>query len=666
MPQWIEKKSVVFASMLLMAVLMLHACQQSTYYGIDDELHLRASLGESWSDLSVTEISAMPLARLSYRLDYALFAAPVAQPDAAQDPGKAPLPEGWAPWIRRMNALYHVLAGMALWMFLRRIGVSAGLAFFVALAWAGHPTACESVCWVSERKNVLTALFGFGALLAWTLPQPKFKWPAVYALFGAALFCKASAIAFIPLIFALEVLNPLSGGVEWRSASRWFKAGLKVLVPVLLGLSMALLTVKNHERELVDPPGGSLLTALMTDTVIFGRYVINALIPVHLSFLYGIKPVISFVDVRVWMYGVALVAVFAAMIFSALKENRKLALFGVIWFFAGLGPNSNIISTPFWMQDRYTYVALPGLLLAAGLAVRGICARFSSPRALSSISAGWLLMLTVLLAVRASYFRDDTMLAIHAARQEPLAGPAHLWTARHFRSLWNQNRRNPELEKIYGEATYAEFAQALLCPDLRNFEEPFRVRNFGVEILLQRGLPQPARDALKDWLPPKNMVMLNVVKNVDKVRASRRVYLRGYFPQTLAHAWCLMAESSLLQSFEPGRDPQQRVDLCKRAVQETEQSMAVHENEFEGAFAKARALLQLSYMEAEKGDAAAADEHYASGVKMLQSVPAECLNGPSAAAMLKNAKPPKVAPAPLLPLPPNGGAQNPAPEPEKK
>ncbi|MCY3020552.1 MAG: hypothetical protein NTW87_16140, partial [Planctomycetota bacterium] len=121
---------------------------------ITDNPYLSADVTEL---LKPAEASTyFPVTVLSYKLDRALFAGWM--------PG---LLGSWAPGVRFMNLLYHVLAALVLWRALLRLHLSSGTAFFIALVFAVHPLACETVCWNSERKNTLAALFGFGTLWVW-------------------------------------------------------------------------------------------------------------------------------------------------------------------------------------------------------------------------------------------------------------------------------------------------------------------------------------------------------------------------------------------------------------------------------------------------------------------------------------------------------------------
>src|SRR4051812_43603145 len=56
-----------------------------------------------------------------------------------------------------INVLLHATAAWVLWVILRKLAVPG--AWVIAALWAVHPLQVESVAWITERKNVLSALF---------------------------------------------------------------------------------------------------------------------------------------------------------------------------------------------------------------------------------------------------------------------------------------------------------------------------------------------------------------------------------------------------------------------------------------------------------------------------------------------------------------------------
>ena len=647
---WLESPWVVVSSILLAVILMLHASLSSPFYALDDGLHIQASLTDEWSDFNSNRTSAMPLARFSYRIDYYLF-RPATQPPVLSNTVDLEGLNNWAPVVRCMSGLYHLLAAILLWYFLRRIGTPAGVAFLVALVWAGHPCACEAVCWVSERKSVLTALFGFGALLAWTANKRHlWRLPLAYVLFLLAHLSKPSALGLLPVLAALEFLDPEYGELHWCSVKRWWIFSRRLAVPVLLCIGAIAVGLHKHGKEVVAPPGGTLFSAVMTDAEIFGKYAGNTLLPVNLSFYYGIRPIVSLMDYRLWLYGSVLIALFAAAILKTERALRPLALFGLIWFLGALGPTSNLISLAYWMQDRYIYLAMPGLLLSVMLAIRGVMVlRKVEPAWMARTGAAYAVLIFGLLIYRASFFGDSNALELDAAQRQPLSGEARLSAARIFTRQWQENNSGSpsdrEKQKMYGYAACAEYEGALKCPDLQNFDEPFAVKLRGVEILLQLGDYIGVQRTLEGWLPPSQLTMLKVVHNDGSNKEfSRRSYLRGYFPQTLSHAWALMAECSVRQSLSANLSPPDRLLLCDRALKEAGQAQAVWDKSDEAQIVTGKILLIRSNAETDNHNPSAGQAQYNKAMEILKSIQPDSPNASVAKYLIANAHPPAAAP----------------------
>lgn len=63
----------------------------------------------------------------------------------------------WAPGYHATNLLLHIGVCLLWWLLLTRLGLSR-IAYLAALVYAVHPIHVETVCWITERKNVLSLL----------------------------------------------------------------------------------------------------------------------------------------------------------------------------------------------------------------------------------------------------------------------------------------------------------------------------------------------------------------------------------------------------------------------------------------------------------------------------------------------------------------------------
>jgi hypothetical protein len=98
----------------------------------------------------VTRYAAMwhPLTWLSYMLDCQWYG-------------------GWMGGVHATNLALHMVSAVLLFLLLRRMTGAFWRSAMVAALFAWHPLHVESVAWISERKDVLSALFWMLTLWAY-------------------------------------------------------------------------------------------------------------------------------------------------------------------------------------------------------------------------------------------------------------------------------------------------------------------------------------------------------------------------------------------------------------------------------------------------------------------------------------------------------------------
>lgn len=643
--KWLDSKLLMVTITFLAVVVMLHSSFTPQFYELDDEMDVQASLSHDWSNFQLLT-SAMPLARLSYRIDYYLF-RPSTQQATLTDTVDLNGLKVWAPAVRCMSGFYHLCAALLLWLFLRRIEVPPGTAMLVAFLWAAHPGACECVCWVAERKSILCALFGFAALLIWAIKdRPIWRLPVAYGLYLLAHLCKISALGFLPLLFAVELLDSDYHNLQPLTWQRWRIFLRREAVPILITGAALVLALHNYGNQTSAPPGGNTFTSLMTDTVILIRYIFNTFIPVRLSFFYGIVPVTSILDIRVWICGLLLVGFALLSIKLTDKKHRPLAVLGIAWFIGALGPNLNLISSPpFWMQDRYIYIAMPGLLLTGALVARSLLYRFSvGERSHTYIACSTCLLMVLLLGYRATFFSDSRTLELDASEKEPNSSFAQLCAAGIFVEHYH-NARDQNQKRLYGIAAARKINIALNCPDLRNFREPFELKLRGLDIYFELGDYEVVRESLNGWLPPSHFQMLNVVRNENPTgnenRFSRQNYLKGYLPMTLAHAWDLMAETTLRKAVST-TETSEKLAFSNEALTEASNALIIWDGD-ESKIVSAKASLYAANLDANLGNEVEALKRFDVAIEILNGIDPKSPYATVAQYLLVHARPPRNA-----------------------
>jgi len=692
----LERPWVLLLLLALATAVLLHANLAAPFFRLDDSRYVRYAVEGPWTRLLRPQRGMVfaPLTYFSFRLDRLLF-GPAQENvkdsfgdqvqertgDPIENPkSKIQNPKSWAYGPRLMNGLQHLWAGFFLWLFLLRLRgggltpvsgcleigcLSPSAAAFVALAWAVHPLALESVAWVCERKNTLCAMFGFASLAAWTAPRGKaWRVPLVWLLFAAAIFSKVAALSLVPLFVALEfagltgtdtdapeTLRPLWNWLpvpvpRW-DGQQWLGVIRRLSGQLIVSAFAVVLGMRVFEYDIAMPPGGSAWTGLLTDTDIFWRYTRNLLLPLNLSFFYGVKPVLSLADPRLLLLGGGLALFWAAMLWQAGPRWRWLALIGFVWFFGGLGPNANLIATAFPMQDRYLYLPGPGLFLALCAALKGLAGRSGlMERALPFGGAAYVVLLAASCALRSPLFADSTALELDAARRQPDSGLAR-WSAtiiRRERFLEHANSANEsELRQSPDDAEklIREGRAALSCRDTWDFTDPLTVRVYMAEALLYLGRDAEARDTLEAAMPPPGPLpgwrdVGRIFKELPPARQQR--VSSTYFRQSVAKANVLLGELSLRQSyFVPALD--ERLARAREAVVCADRSLAVHPLHDEAPLLKGKALLHIAYLHAHGGDMDNARKVYEEAKTILSKLAASSPQSAAAKRLLEKVPP---------------------------
>ena len=131
-----------------------------------------------------------------------------------------------------VSVLIHVLAALLLFASLWRATGAREASAFVAMIFALHPLHVESVAWVAERKDVLSAFFCFLALYAYVRYCARPGWRGYLLMTGAFALGLLSKSMLVTFPFTLLLLDFWPLRRVWSMKILWEK------VP-LIAMSMA-------------------------------------------------------------------------------------------------------------------------------------------------------------------------------------------------------------------------------------------------------------------------------------------------------------------------------------------------------------------------------------------------------------------------------------------
>jgi tetratricopeptide (TPR) repeat protein len=305
---------------------------------------------------------------------------------------------------------------LLLLFFLFRVTGSLLKSSFVAALFALHPLHVESVAWVAERKDVLSAFFWFLTLIFYAEYVVKRK-PALYMLsllsFVLGLMSKPMLVT-LPIVMLLMDFWPLDRDQYEKQEQRPHQVLGRVQkfiiekVPFFFfSFLSAVVTIyaQNKGGAIksfdVIPIGFRLENALIA----YVKYIIKTLWPHDLAVLYPIP--IAYPPWQVIGSLILLLLISGATIWG--HRHRYLAV-GWFWFLVTLVPVLGLIQVGGQsMADRYSYIPVIGLFIIAAWGVTDLTRNLPHQRVILAILAGAIIIASATLTWQQLGYWQDTI-----------------------------------------------------------------------------------------------------------------------------------------------------------------------------------------------------------------------------------------------------------------
>ena len=357
--------------------------------------------GITWAMTTTRESNWHPLTWLSHMLDFQVF---------GPRPG----------WHHLMSVFLHIANSVLLYLVLARMTAAPWRSAAVAALFALHPLHVESVAWASERKDVLSTLFWMLTMAAYVyyVRRPSvWRYVPVFVLLGLGLAAKPMLVT-LPLVFLLLDYWPL-GRFSAAEGARplWRTAARRVLEKAPL---LALAAASSVLTYLVQERGGSVVSkdylpvALRLENALtaYVGYLGKAFWPIHLAVFYPLEQ-----DIPLWHLvaaGALVLGVSAAAVVAA--RRRPYLAVGWFWYAGTLVPVIGLVQVGGQsMADRYLYVPLTGLAIAAVWGITDLLVRRRYGRPVLAVAAvAVIAACTALTAVQVGYWKDSKTLFEHS------------------------------------------------------------------------------------------------------------------------------------------------------------------------------------------------------------------------------------------------------------
>lgn len=342
------------------------------------------------------------------------------------------------------NLALHTINVLLLFTFLLQTTQSISCSAVAAAFFGLHPLHVESVAWISERKDVLSACFLLLTVIAYTnyTRRPSIgRYVLVCVLFAIGLMSKPMLVTLPVLLLLLDYwpLNRLqfrrTREVEDRSSSQTLISAIREKIP-LFGLSLAdgLVTIfaqKDAQNRVVDLMFGTQLANIFNA---YCWYLQKTFVPTNLMAFYphpGSK--LSWIPVAT---GALLFCLISAFVWSRCWGKPHL-LFGWCWFTISLLPVIGIIQVGGQAYaDRYVYIPHIGLFVAIVWEI------YSWKNSSKSVGLARTILVSIALLAcgwltfqQTQVWKDSKTLWRHALSINPDNGRAHLSLANTLQTL---------------------------------------------------------------------------------------------------------------------------------------------------------------------------------------------------------------------------------------
>ena len=360
---------VILVSLCLIVAIIIAYVQVNNFdfVGYDDQEYVTENSrvkkgltveGLKWAFTSFHSANWHPITWLSHMLDCELY-------------GLNPMGHHWT------NVQFHIANTLLLFFILFKMTGALWRSAFVAALFALHPLHVESVAWVSERKDVLSAFFGLLSIAAYCryVKNPRIiNYLLIILLLGLGLMAKPMLVT-LPFVLLLLDFWPLKRFqlnndrmlqadrvtfFGFQGFLRLFLEKIPLFILVVISCILTFLAQKNYGavQALEALP---LINRITNALISYSSYVLKTIWPSSLAVFYP-HPRNS---LPAWQI-VGAVLLIAVAIFLSIRTSKKYPYIavGLFWYLGTLVPVIGLVQVGNQaMADRYTYLPLIGLFI---------------------------------------------------------------------------------------------------------------------------------------------------------------------------------------------------------------------------------------------------------------------------------------------------------------
>jgi hypothetical protein len=369
-----------------------------------------------WAFKNVQHMCWQPLAWMSHMLDIELYGL---------EAGRHHL----------TNVLLHVLNSMLLFYLLYLLTGSLPKSALVAFIFALHPLNVDTVAWISERKNLLSAGFGFLAVISYGYyyRSRHWYWLLVSTCMYALGLMSKPMLVVLPFVLLLLDYWPLgrlhfsrrsadSAHIPQKSPASAVRQSLTLMLEKTPFFFLTLIYLYLFFFS-VEGLGGLLPTETVSPGlrwanvfISYIRYGMQLLRPADMAVFHPFP-----VEIPLWKTAGALLGLIATTGLLAVRWRKDYPFFivGWLWFVGSLVPVIGVIQMGNWpaIAERWVYFPMVGFFVAIiwGGDVLRQHLRYRAAAG-AALAMAFVLVLALVASLQVRYWKNSVTLFAHAAK----------------------------------------------------------------------------------------------------------------------------------------------------------------------------------------------------------------------------------------------------------
>lgn len=311
------------------------------------------------------------------------------------------------------NTLLHIMVAIVLYYLVVLLFDNKMLSLFAAILFVVHPVHTETVCYISDRADLLSALFILTTLFIYinSVYRENKGFPFLLLLSCLLAFLsKENALIIIPLVLLYHYV---------------FRQRLKIslFLPLLAAMFFyAALRISNTEVLHYSYP--ILMKRIPGFFVAITNYLRILIFPVDLHMDYGNVMVNIFQPKA--LFGLAITILLLAYAFITKKTNRLIS-FSIFWFFLALLPVTSIYPVnAFYMAEHWLYLSSIGFFLIAARMLCVLYRRITRMKYVPIFLTTLIVIISLYLTIKQnSYWNDPILFYKRTLRYSPYSAFAY-------------------------------------------------------------------------------------------------------------------------------------------------------------------------------------------------------------------------------------------------